>query len=189
MLAVRTVWTGFTGGPGYTNLYFDGGDDPDDCMDAVEDFFQSAGVVVAGQITMNVEGSGFLVDEATGIASGTWASTGGDRPVTGGGSGAYMGPAGVCVTWRTASLINGRIVKGRTFLVPAASSICEADGSISNSLRTTVLTAAAALATNSTVTFGVWHRPSLSPAGPGSFEPVINASVSDQIAVLRSRRS
>ena len=185
MLQVRSVWTGFKGAPGYTNMYFDGGDDPDVVINLVEAFWNACGFAIPSVVTITVEGAGLIVDEATGTATGSWVSTIGDQAVAGAGTGDYMGPAGLCVTWRTASIIGGRRVRGRTFIVPAPTAITDADGTVDGSLLGTVRTAANTLATAGTATFGVWHRPG---TGVGSFEPVISSSVSDQLAVLRSRR-
>jgi hypothetical protein len=94
----------------------------------------------------------------------------------------------VVVSWKTAGIVNGRRVRGRTFLSPLDNSTADSAGTPSSS----ALTHANALATawqdaglTSTSTC-VWHRP-VSGAG-GSDWTIIGATVKDKFGVLRSRR-
>lgn len=95
-------------------------------------------------------------------------------------------PAAACVTWRTS--LAGRSGRGRTFLSPLASEAFQGDGSLNNTFRSTVVTAAADLVTASddigeTVgALAVWSETD------GVARDIIGATVTDQAAVLRSRR-
>lgn len=94
-------------------------------------------------------------------------------------------PAMACVTWRTS--LAARSGRGRTFLGPLAATAWQGDGSLAPAALTTVRTAAQALVDNSLNDgldggIGVWsevdqvHR------------DVVSSSVTDQAAILRSRR-
>lgn len=101
----------------------------------------------------------------------------------------YLPPANqICVTWKTAAVIAGRRVRGRTFLGPLQIGAAEANGSPSSG----ALTAAGAIATawtdnGLTDTFAVvWHRP-VGGSG-GTAEDITSHQIRDKMAVLRSRR-
>jgi hypothetical protein len=101
----------------------------------------------------------------------------------------YMPPANqVCVTWITAAIVNGRRVRGRTFLGPLSSGQMDSTGTPTGP----ALTHAAAFATAWTdagltdTSTCVWHRP-VGGTG-GSDHTILTGSVRDKFAVLRSRR-
>lgn len=90
----------------------------------------------------------------------------------------------VLIQWHTAAIINGRLLRGRTF-VPGMGAVSLAGGNILTGAVTVMQTATQALV-NAGVGFGVWHRP-VQFAG-GSFAPVANSTVWPELAVLRRRR-
>ena len=89
-------------------------------------------------------------------------------------------------SWLTTTPATSRLVVGRTFLVPMGVQAYQSDGTIVDSSRTGLQTAANVLVAATTPTMVVWRRP-VGGAG-GSVAPVTAARVSDKVAVLKSRR-
>lgn len=99
----------------------------------------------------------------------------------------------VLIRWVTADIVDNRVVKGRTYIPGALSTMITSNGGVESALRTDVLNAAEALIAGTGGTLSVWHRPKSNGASPpvysgGSSHLVTSASVWDQFAVLRSRR-
>ena len=106
-----------------------------------------------------------------------------------------LSPAGVmppanaiCITWKTAAVIAGRRVRGRTFLSPLYQGVADTDGTPEASRLAAVEDLANAWTDNGlTDTFAVvWHRP-VGGSG-GTAEDITSHQVRDKFAVLRSRR-
>jgi len=200
LLKVSTKWTGFSGAPGYTNLYFrdfgtgDGsGSDPDVAQaqaaaDRVRAFFQLLSGSFPAAVRINVEGTVDTIDSATGELVGSLSVTA-PATVSGSATGGYSAASGAVVTWRTAGIRKGRRIRGRTFLVPLASTAYEVDGTLATTIRGNIVSAATTLS-DSTLTpdLGVWARPSVSGATDGQWAAVTGSTVPDMSAVLRSRR-
>ena len=108
------------------------------------------------------------------------------EPVVGSSSGAYSATSGACITWRTATVVNNKLVRGRTFIVPLSGGSYQSDGTLATSTITTIRTAANALLNSTDQTFVVWSRPK--DDAPGQTAVATMALVTDQAAVLRSRR-
>lgn len=94
-------------------------------------------------------------------------------------------PSMACVTWRTS--LASRSGRGRTFLGPLALSAYEGDGTLVASYLSGIRNAATALVDASDTDFeggaiAVWSEKD------GVARDIVGATVSDQAAVLRSRR-
>jgi len=176
------TWTGFPGAPGYSVFYaLPGGG----FVDALHTFFQTLNGAFPANVRIQVAGSGLEINQATGVITGTWSGT---TPalVTCTGGGNYAAPVGTSVNWLTSTVVGGKFVRGRTFLVPMASAVFDTDGSISATALSQIQTAAAALVTAGTDYFVAWHRP---VAGSGGVAANITGSlVRDRASVLTSRR-
>jgi len=100
---------------------------------------------------------------------------------------AAMGPlaTGMCVTWR--STLATRRGRGRTFHSPGAASVYQSDGTLTTATLTTLQSAADALISSSEAVsngaFGVWSQTDQ------VLRDFVSATVNDQAAVLRSRRT
>lgn len=197
MLKVTAKWAGFPGAPGYSNFYFRDFSvsetptqaEAQGAVNRVNGFFgaiadrlpPSVNVTVQSEIQVIEATNGDLVTAynvpvPTAIP-GTAAET------------RYSGPTGIVVTWRTQTVVRGRRVRGRTFLVPVSNACFQADGTIEPTTHDDIAIAASALASASdTPDLGIWSRPTSKTATDGSFAPVTVASVPDMAAVLRSRR-
>lgn len=101
--------------------------------------------------------------------------------------GIMAAPAGACVTWITNAFVSGRRVRGRTFLVPLVTGAYEADGTLAATPLAGIRDAALDLFT--ACDLAIWHRPTTPGGSDGAAYEVTGSSVSDRVAVLRSRRS
>ena len=197
---VKAIWSGFTGAPGTSTFMVidasqDSSVDPTSAaltsaVGAIRQFFNGCASNLAASVVISFEGEAVLVDEQTGVVRGAQTYTV-PSPVVGSGSSSVAAPAGASVRWRTGSVINGRRVNGRTYLVPLYAGAYESNGSLQTTSVSAILTAAQALVTtsnaSSTFRMAVWHRPG---TGAGGFAaPFTGATIKDEVAVLTSRRN
>jgi hypothetical protein len=200
---IRTVWSGFSGAPGYTNMYF-GTTDPLAAGAAtaaadVGTFFNSVKACVPNTVTLAIDPVVALIEDYNGNQTGEL--TLGTPPTIGLGSqtGSFAAPAGACVTWNTATFRDGRRIRGRTFLVPLGVNCFQADGTLVDAQRTVLNNAAAALA-GGAAAFVVYARERQARAAyepakitaktylAGESAVVVSGNVKDKVAILRSRR-
>jgi hypothetical protein len=102
------------------------------------------------------------------------------------GSSVYAAPTGARISWETSSIVAGRRVRGKTFLVPLVATVYEADGTLAAAFRTNLQTAAnnmLAALTTAGQNLVVW-----SPT-TSTISEVASATIPDQATVLRSRRA
>jgi hypothetical protein len=192
---VVAKWAGFTGSPGFSNFYFicASGNTHTAAgavngLDQVRNFFNGLSALFPVGLTINMDPAVAVLDEASGVALSEFSVTPGGT-VTGTATGAYSAPSGAVVNWRTSSIVAGRKVRGRTFLVPLGPIAYQANGTLADNVRTDINTAASIMANvalGSPAKLGVWHR-AVNGAG-GVHVPVTSATVPDMAAVLRSRR-
>lgn len=191
MWRVTERWSGGQIGSGFTNLHFtEGIGTAQQAADAVKQFFDdvylSSGGNLPTGVTLQSPSSVDIVDPVSGTLINSIPVTGA-KTLSGAASGTYAAPAGACITWTTSGVVDGHRVAGRTFLVPLASTKYQADGTIDDPYRTTLLTAAAALVA-AAPELTIWHRPESKALGGGSMHPVLALRLSDKVAILRSRR-
>jgi hypothetical protein len=182
---VRCLWQNWPGAPGYTNFYMGSTPSAADLV-AVRNFWVAIGGLLPLSLTVTVPSSGDLVEDSNGAITGVWTSTSPGAPVAGSSAGAYSGASGAVVHWFTASIVAGRRLRGRTFLVPLAGAYDTA-GSLGTAAQTTLSTGAAGLVSALAGQLRVWSRPT--PFRAGVSAPVTSSSVPDLAAQLRSRRT
>lgn len=196
ILRVTLNWTGFVGGPGFTNLFFEPvpESDPisfvhvDAAVAKVQAFRDQFITAMPAVVRTVVDPAVAEIDEVNGEIQTYWnATVAASFPGTG--TGNYSAASGACVNWSTGGVRNGRRVRGRTFIVPLANNAFSANGSLDDTLLTQWRTAANNLmADGPNVRLVVWHRPSkLLPIDGGAYD-VTGASINDKAAVLTSRR-
>lgn len=182
--------TGFPGAPGYTNLYFacDILDDGFNQFFAVGDFINTYKALFPAQWQGTIQASGRVLEETTGLlAKFTTCPVELTSPRGGGGSANFgSGVSGLVLAWQTATINRSRLVRGRTFMVPVANDVYDADGTLSAGRIAQATTAAQALVA-ANVGFGIWSRP-VNQAG-GKLAPVTGYRVNDRAAFLSSRRA
>lgn len=194
MLRVTARWTGFPGGPGYSNFYFssgflDGGllgDEAQSLADRVDSAFDEIRTSLPQSVRIAIEPEVPVIDSDTGTAQ-SFNTIEPPNPVVGANQNDYAGPVGAVVTWRTDDLRNGRRIRGRTFLVPLAVSAYASDGTLDQD-RFEYLRAFAdtLMGGAADADLGVWSRPS--GGSGGVFATVTGYTIPDMAAVLRSRR-
>jgi hypothetical protein len=119
--------------------------------------------------------------------------------VNGLGTGSAPQALALCVTWRTS--IAARRGRGRTFFGPLSTASIQSDGTPDNTMRNTMVTAAAALVTSSlgyaNGAVGVWGYDAAKLPGKANvrdpddgkvFRDFTGSGIRDLFAVLRSRR-
>lgn len=187
---VTAQWQGFPGAPGYSNFHFSGftgGADADAMRGRVRAFFAEISTRLPAGATITIQPTVEVFEESTGELTG-YVDGEAAMSVSGPTSAnTYAGPTGAVVNWLTNTVNQGRRVRGRTFLVPLAVTVYEADGTLSASSLQLIRDGAAALTEGDfNSEFVIWSRPR--DGGAGVLAPVVGYRVPDMAAVLRSRR-
>lgn len=191
MYRINAAWQNWPGAPGVTT-FFQNPAIAQPNPGAIRTFFEAMKTALPAGLTVTVPGSGDLIEESNGQIAGAWSATPAPLPTTMQGAGAYAGNAGSVVHWLTTTVVNGRRVRGRSFLVPVVMSGFETNGSLTPSMVDGIRTAAQALVDTTPGHLVVWHRPRKAtptqPASVGSFAAVTGVRVPDLAISLRSRR-
>lgn len=201
ILRVRTLWTGFTGAPGYTNFFFrdfgtgeGGGAEPDAAqataaMGRTMTFWNAVKGIFPDDVTVTPDPVVDMLEDTTGTLLDSFNASG-SAAVKGTDTGAYAAASGAVISWRTAGIRNGRRVRGRTFLVPMSGSLFNTTGGLSPTIQNTLQTAANQLmAPTGTPDFGIYARPSSPGAADGAWFIARQATVPSAGAILTSRRN
>jgi len=93
-------------------------------------------------LTWNIPNDGDEIDDATGTLVGGWSGTAGG-PVAATGTAAHAAGVGGYIQWNTNAVVNGRRVKGRTFLCPLKYDDYDAAGTLTSATITDFVNAAA----------------------------------------------
>lgn len=179
---IPVLWTGLTALPGLSVFYCDSGVD---VITELKNWFTALAPLFPLNLSWNVPNSGDTINDATGAINGGWSSA---LAYTIAASGAVTHAAGCggYVKWGTAAIVNGRRLKGRTFLAPISIGYYDSNGTLTSVFLTT-----AGPATQTLVTAGklkVWHRPAPGGGGGGSSSLITTQFIPDQVTSLRSRR-
>lgn len=189
------TWTGFMGSPGYTNMYFL---DPDPISQAgldqtalrLHNFWDSIEPFLPLSVRVNLPSILEHIDTATGELLDELPFEPG-TVIAGTGSSTFSAPSGACINWNTSGIVNGRRLRGRTFIVPLSDAAYQSDGTIVDTSRTN-LQAIANTYADASVGLGIdgaiWHRPTSPGAADGAAAGITSATVGDRVAILKSRR-
>lgn len=193
IMRVTALWGGFSGAPGYSNFYFEsallGTPLANSAVANVRSFFQIAAELIPTGVSVTVDAAVAEIDEATGVQGDEFVASTPPAPVLGSAPGERSAPSGACINWRTGTFVNGRRLRGRTFIVPCSVAVYEGDGTIKPGYLTILRNAAADLQSEDLGFEGglvTWHRP-VNGAG-GQAGRVTGYTVNDRAAVLTSRR-
>jgi hypothetical protein len=197
ILRIKARWQGFVGSPGFSIFHFrdfsSEGFTADEAAGAaarVRGFFSAQMAYLPDGVNIQVEAEGEVIDVASGQLVDTVSA--GVHEVVNGGAGfgtTFSAPSGAVVTWRTATIRNGRRMRGRTFVVPLANGAYQADGTLNNGIIAALNDGATSLRDNSLgLDFCVYGRPPAGGVGAGTYGPVSGHSVPDRVAILSSRR-
>jgi hypothetical protein len=186
MFQIRTQFSGFTGAPGYSQMYFDASGSTlgaQSAADAVAAFWNAIVPHTPASWHFTIQSDVSKLDDSTGDLVSVESITPLTQVGSGGDSG-YAGGVGAVVGWITNAVHGTRRLKGRTFVVPLSAPRYEADGTITSAALTTIRAAATTLIAHAD--FGVWGR----PVGGvnGLFSNAAATNTRDHVAILRSRR-
>jgi hypothetical protein len=186
-------WSGFSGAPGFTNLY---AETTDPLLAGAEDFTQNIDDMIThwantlpNGVNVQVSPEVETIDDLDGTLLDVLTVAGSLPAHNGALGGNYAGASGWCIDWLTAGAVFGRRRMGRSFVVPASTEVFQNDGTIQAATLTEQRAAASAFVAAAGPVFGVWVRPKTGTgAHAGQFVPAVAARVPDLAAVLRSRR-
>jgi hypothetical protein len=182
MLRVRTGFSGISGSPYLSTMYFMTGDtlaDAQAANTAVGAFWNTIDASLINGITWATQAE-VTVMTLAGVVTGLHQVT----PVTGAGgtTGVLTPPATQgLVRWNTGVFLSGRQLRGRTF-IPGIPTSMVSGGVPTGSLVTNVNAAAATLIADANADLGIWSRKGTAIAS------VLTGQLWNQFAVLRSRR-
>lgn len=179
---VRVALTGAGGLPGVATFHFNSTVTD---MSALRTFFDAVKAGFPSSVVIAVPNSGDAINENDGKITGAWAGPA-QTTVVGTGAGAYLSTAGPMIRWTTDQVVGGRRPIGKTFLVPAVTTVFSSSGTIASATVTPYSAAAAALITAYGTGLKIYHRPK---AGTGGIAlTIVSGTCSNKQVVLRSRR-
>lgn len=189
---VNVTWSNFPGAPGLSTLFLE--NPPTQAqIDSVRTFFNAFNALVPSGLTTQVPSTGDVINEVDGKIVDSWTVGTTPLPSAGIGTGSYAGNAGAVVNWLATGIVNGRRVRGRTFLVPLVQTAYDTQGSLASASITLISNAAQAYIAGADFAGRVWARPYVDPKGvnpsrPGSSHQITKSRVPDLAVSLRSRR-
>lgn len=181
----RAIWSTPGGGTGYSVFHFQdvvSNTEAQNTADAVRTFFNSLSGIFPDEVTISFDSEVIVMDLA-GTLTAVYAVTP-PASVVGINASTYNRAAGARVDWGTGHIVAGRRLTGRTYLVPAGSSVFGLTGEVTSANVTAIGNAAAALitATSSIKPLVVWSRTH------GIAWAATDASVPLKGAILTGRR-
>jgi len=132
-----------------------------------------------------VRTSGKVRDEATGTLTGFWNDANAKTGVGTLSGNAVPNASQVLLQWRTSTIVNGRLLQGRTY-IPGLSATSLDEGELSSGAITSFQAGQAALLAAVPGDLVVWHRPG--GGSPGSGVSVTAGATWSELAVQRRRR-
>lgn len=166
-------------------LHFSGSDNAAPPVAAVRAAYAGVASGLPSGVQITFPTSGDSINDTNGQLVGTWTAPAA-AAVNGSGAATAAAGVGVCVGWQTGGIVNGRRLRGRTFLVPVTTPVWGIDGTITDASLASFQAFAAALQASGPL--AIWHRPTSKGATDGNSYGVVSNKVRDKVAVLRSRR-
>lgn len=194
IIRVRTVLSGWTGGPGLNTAYFRGSTstpsqvDCNDVVARVRTFWSAAAGTLSTLASATVQPSVDILDETTGSLSSFRVATPTPLVVVGTAAGDFYAPGIMAnFTLETGVSSNGRRVRGRWFVGPIAEGVA-GSGILLAANAAQLVTAGAGLIASvpTTSQLIVWSQPRV--GRPGFVTNVNGFSCPTKLAHLRSRR-
>lgn len=166
-------------------LHFSGSDNAAPPVAAVRAAYAGLASFLPSGVSISFPTSGDSINDTTGELTGTWTAPAA-APVAGSGGANAAAGVGACVTWLTGGIVNGRRLRGRTFIVPCTNVAFDGTGRFAAATTSQLDTFAAAMQASGPL--AVWHRPSSKTATDGNSYGVVSHKINAKIAVLTSRR-
>ena len=187
---ILTIWTGATGLPGYTKMRYVGELSSGQLTSAAANwrtFLDSIKAIIPTIVTLTVQPTAsFHQDDGTLIGEAAIVSP--PAPVIGTGAGAYLSASGLLILWNTGAVNGGKKIRGRTYFVPMTANAAQSDGTIVETNRTTVQSAATTLVASTPPPAINSRARASNPTATDATVIVVSANVPDKQVVLRSRR-
>lgn len=200
---VKTEWSGTSGGPGVTQMAFQGITDPHSwdsaaaqrVVDAVRKMWVACATGMPDNIQLKVNPTVDVFTAADGELVGSYTAATTPAVVMGSDTGPFAMASGIRVRLNTGQILNGRRVKGAVFIVPVGFGCFDTNGTVVAGTRTIVNNAFNQINTDllaSNEQLAVWSRPipEGKPHGPraGALTAVTNCDASTKGAILKGRR-
>lgn len=166
-------------------LHYSASDNAAPPVAAIKSAFSAAANMLPAGVTLTIPGSGDTIDDTTGELVSVWSDAGGGA-VAAAGIPAAVGGVGACIGWTTGGIVNGRKLRGRTFIAPLDGAAWDGDGTLKPNYVVNLTTLGNALMAAGPL--AVWHRPTSKGASDGNSYGVISCKVRDKAAYLSSRR-
>lgn len=182
---ILTDWTTEAGGGFRTVTFWDSAVAVEGQRAKWQAFLEDINTILTTATTWTIRTEGREMDNTTGTLTGAWSD---GTAQTGGGAGSGESVADatqMLVRWSTETIVNGRFLRGRTF-IPGVQVAALVSGNLGSAQVTAVNAACVTLLTDNQG-FGIWHRP-VSGAG-GSFSLATSGNAWSELAVLRQRRA
>jgi len=193
IMRVKAHITGPGGLPGIHTTYWLGASSTPVTADAVDvhgrvrAFWDGVKTLTATGVTITFPGPIDVLDHTNGNLQFT-LNGGLPTNVVSTGSSELPKATQLILGYATTLVINGRFLKGRSFIGPL-STATNTGGSVTAASNVTLLAACAALTSGATAsTQVVWHRPTASNPTAGAVSAVTGYSTNTEFGVLRSRR-
>lgn len=194
---VRSEWAGTSGGPGLTQhaFYVSGGSEPtgsqaQSAVNAVAGLWEALKSLLPNEVSIQVSPTVDTYDDITAVLTGSQVVSTPPPVKVGLGTGTYAGGVGFKIDWNTGVILGGRRVVGRTYVVPATSTVFDIDGTLAASAISAANTAAANMLTAMSTggcNLAVWTKPGGVSSVPG-MTAVTSGTCRDKTAILRGRR-
>lgn len=187
MYRVRTAITGYGSYPALSTMFFnESGGTAQQAADAVRAYWAGFASSIGNGVSLQVEAEVALIDSADGSLTGSAPVT--TTVVNGSSAGEPLPFATQALQrWITGVVLDGRFVRGRTF-IPALTELLSTAGAPTTAILTTMATQAQNLIADANSVLVVWHRPSDPTLADGAAVVVAGHSEWAKWAVLRSRR-
>jgi hypothetical protein len=178
---VRADWSGWSGAPAVSTFYT-AAPPTSAQLTAIRTLFFNLANLLPSSIHVQVQNSGQQIDTTTGKAVDSWSGAA-QADVVGTGAGNYAAPVGALIRWNTGVFNNGKLLRGKTYLVPLVVGVYGSDGTIQDGNITTANTSIATFITSMAGGLAIYSR---------RFQTSVTATsgqIVDKVAVLRSRRA
>lgn len=181
-------------GPGVMTFY--GTTTGSGLVAATKAFVTAIATPTPNGVSFVVPDGGDLIEDTTGVIAGSWNEGGGATITSQNSTGLVLG-LGARIEWRTGTVVAGRHLRGRTFIVPLAKGAYGDDGRVSPGYVSSLQTAANNFLSATAGNLVIWSRPKPArtgkkgplPAQVGAHGAITSASVPTVPTALRSRRT
>lgn len=184
-MSIERLQVALTGGPGGNGVWTTYWLDAAAAQPQVLDFCAAWRNGMPDDVTLSVPDTGDVINEETGDLTSVWAG-GTDGGYAGIGSAGWAAGVGMMIGWRTAGIVDGRRVNGRSFMVPLVSTVFGTNGLPLTAWVDVFLDEANDLIAHTPGNMQIWSRPK--GESLGSTHSVVSATVPVTATSLRSRR-